>query len=71
MCGGLMGKAMVASDGGVIVLMGDKLLKYDKNLKLVQEVTIQIDMKAMWNRMSEQCPMMQQGTHQSTGTITR
>lgn len=34
-------KAMVASnDGGVIVLIGDKLQKYDKDLNLVKEVTI-------------------------------
>ena len=33
--------AMVASDdGGVIVLFGDRLLKFDKNLNLVKEVRL-------------------------------
>ena len=36
---------MVASnDGGVIVLMGSKLYKYDKNLNLVKEAEIKTDM---------------------------
>lgn len=34
-------RQMVASDdGGVIVSTGDKLIKYDKNLNIVKEVTI-------------------------------
>ena len=36
--------SMVASgDGGVIVLFGDRLIKYDKNLKLVKEVSLAPD----------------------------
>ncbi len=36
---------MVASnDGGVIVLTGNKLYKYDKNLNLVKEAEIKMDM---------------------------
>ena len=37
----MMGKEIVASgDGGVIVLVGNKLLKYDKDLNLVKEVRL-------------------------------
>lgn len=37
--------SMVASnDGGVIVLTGNKLYKYDKNLNLVKEAEIKMDM---------------------------
>jgi len=36
-----MQKQMVAAnDGGVIVLAGNKLLKYDKDLNLVKEVEV-------------------------------
>ena len=40
----MMGKSsMVASnDGGVIILKGNKLLKYDKNLNLVKEVELKV-----------------------------
>jgi len=40
----MMGRQMVAtSDGGVIVMAGDKLFKYDKNLNLVKETEINIE----------------------------
>jgi len=50
-----MGKAqMVATDeGGVIVLMGNKLAKFDADLNLVKEV--EIKMPPMGGK---QCPMM-------------
>ncbi len=52
---GMMSKAMVASgDGGVIVQSGNKLLKYDKDLNLVKEAEIPMDMGAM---KKEMCPM--------------
>lgn len=39
-----MGKSLVATkDGGVVVLIGKKLLKYDKNLNLKKEVEIKLD----------------------------
>lgn len=58
MKGGMMGmmhRSMVASpDGGVIVLSGNKLMKYDKDLNLAKEAVIpggdMADMKGM-------CPM--------------
>ena len=47
---GMMEKSqMVATtDGGVVVKMGNKLLKYDKNLKLVKEVELNVDMGHMY-----------------------
>ena len=55
----MMQKQMVAaSDGGVIVLAGNKLYKYDKNLNLVKEAEIKIDvegMKKMMGQMKEKC----------------
>jgi hypothetical protein len=66
MCQGMMQKEMVAtSDGGAIVMVDNKLLKYDKDLNLVKEVELKIDMKAMQDKMQtmmkecmEKCQMM-------------
>ena len=39
----MQGKSMVASsDGGVFVMMGQKILKYDKDLNLVKETEVKI-----------------------------
>jgi hypothetical protein len=61
MMGSMMGHCMVASgDGGVIVMMGDKLMKYDRDLNLVKEVEVAIDMEHMSARMAQMmamCPM--------------
>ncbi len=38
---------MATRDGGVVVMIGRTLLKYDKNLKLKAEVEIDIDRDAM------------------------
>lgn len=61
----MMEKSMIAtSDGGVVILVGNKLMKYDKNLNLVKEVEIKIDMEEMQNNMKEMmknCPMMKGG----------
>ncbi len=56
MCRSMMGKAqMVATDeGGVIVLAGNKLMKYDADLNLVKEV--EIKMPALMG--GKQGPMM-------------
>jgi hypothetical protein len=65
MCRSMMGKAqMVATDeGGVIVLAGNKLMKYDADLNLVKEVEVKMPMPSM---MGKQCPitgkMMDQGS---------
>jgi hypothetical protein len=52
----MMGNLVATNDGGVVVLMGLKLYKYDKNLNLVKEAEIKVDMKNM-QRMME-CPKM-------------
>jgi hypothetical protein len=49
-------------DGGIVVLMGDKMVKYDKNLNQVKEVVVRIDMehvKAMMHEQMKDCPMRQ------------
>lgn len=51
----MMNKTMVATnDGGVIIMVGLKLMKYDKDLNLVKEVEIKVD----WDKMKASCPMM-------------
>lgn len=55
MCAMMMGKTqMVATDeGGVIVLAGHKLMKYDADLNMVKEVEV----KMPFSMMDKQCPM--------------
>jgi len=44
----MMEKSIIAtSDGGVIVLAGNKLIKYDKDLNVVKEVEIKNEMEGM------------------------
>ena len=55
----MMGKSMVATeDGGVVVMIGNKLLKYDKNLNLKKEVKIEIDYSEMKGMMKKYKGMM-------------
>jgi hypothetical protein len=54
------GSMVATSDGGVIVMMGPKLLKYDKDLNLVKEVEIKIDWAAWHKTMMEHRKMMMQ-----------
>ena len=50
----MMGKTMVATgDGGVIVMMCNKLMKFDKDLNLVKEVEIKMEMEGMAKMMKE------------------
>ncbi|MCF7908080.1 MAG: hypothetical protein K9L86_04330 [Candidatus Omnitrophica bacterium] len=55
-------KQLVATeDGGVVLLLGNKLVKYDKKLNLVKEVELSIDsegMRQMMKEMMKSCPMM-------------
>ncbi len=66
MMSSMMGKSMAAtSDGGVIVMSGNKLTKYDKDLNVVKEVEIKMDMAGMQNQMMDMmknCPMMGKAT---------
>ena len=56
-----MSKSMVAtSDGGVVVMSGNRLLKYNKDLELKKEVKIKADSECMEGKaaeMKEGCPM--------------
>lgn len=56
----MMDKTIVATkDGGVVVMIGNKLLKYDKNLNLKKEVEIEVDFEQMFEKMKEmkgKCP---------------
>ncbi len=60
MMAGLMGGSMVATpDGGVVLYAGQKLMKFDKDLKLVKEVEVKIDTAALLKTMQEMwqnCP---------------
>ena len=54
----MMEKNVVAtSDGGIVIVAGNKVTKYDKNLNLVKEVELKNDMEGMKKMMAD-CPMM-------------
>jgi hypothetical protein len=59
---GMMDKTVVAtSDGGIVIVMGNKITKYDKNLNVVKEVELKMDMEGMHKMMENMkgmCPMM-------------
>jgi len=72
MMGPMMGKSIIATeDGGVVVMIGDKLMKYDKNLVFVGETKIKMDFECTEKKTDqlakerpmkkkvtkEQCPM--------------
>ncbi|MBF0594589.1 MAG: hypothetical protein HQL22_06445 [Candidatus Omnitrophica bacterium] len=60
MMGEMMDKKVVAtSDGGVVVVMGNVMIKYDKDLNVVKEVEIKSASLAMpMEKMGPGCPMM-------------
>lgn len=50
---------VAGDDGGVFILTGHKLMKYDNNLKLVKEVELDIDLETIRKRIQEimdDCP---------------
>jgi hypothetical protein len=54
MMGSMMEKKIIATqDGGVVIWAGNKLIKYDKDLKLVKEVELKVDMGQMQQQMME------------------
>ena len=61
----MMERSVVAtSDGGVVVVMGNKLTKYNKDLNVIKEVELKMDMEAMKKNMDDMmkmCPMMGKG----------
>ena len=54
-------KTVVAtSDGGIVIVTGNKITKYDKNLTVVKETEIKVDADAMKNKMAamkKMCPI--------------
>jgi hypothetical protein len=72
MTGAMMMKTMTATpDGGVIVAVGNRLIKYDNQLNVVKDTEMKIDMNQMFasvQKMMENCPLcrqMQQGQSQA------
>lgn len=68
--GGMMQKSMVAVDGGIIMAVGNKLIKYDDQLNKVEEVELEMDMAQMHQKMQQMmqsCPMMQKMQGGQTG----
>ncbi len=60
-------KVIPMEDGGVLVVMGNRLMKFDKSLKLRNEVELEADtaqVRQMIERMQQYCPMHRQ-MHQS------
>jgi len=62
-CGTMMqGSVAATSDGGVVVVVAGKLIKYDAAFKKVNEVDIDVDWDAV-NQKTQQtmqnCPMVQ------------
>lgn len=68
----MMTKEIVATgDGGVIVFVGNKLMKYDKDLNLIKEVEIQVDMEAMMKKcrkMIKKCGMKEGSEEEPKGS---
>jgi hypothetical protein len=54
---------LATPDGGFVVFMGNKIMKYDKNLDLKKEVEMKLDTMAMerWKQHMQNCPMMKHG----------
>lgn len=75
MMGSMMSKTIVPTeDNGVIVLAGEKLMKFDKDLNLVKEAQVPIDTEAIQSKMTQmmgKCPMckgMMQGVMMKSGS---
>ncbi len=58
----MMQKQVVATeDGGIIIVAGNKVTKYDKDLNVVKEAELKMDMagmQKMMENMKGMCPMM-------------
>ena len=67
-CGSMMHESVTpTSDGGVVVSVAGKLIKYDGGLNRIKEVNLDIDwtrMHQMAHQMMQNCPMMQPTTRQ-------
>jgi len=64
MTGAMMWKTMTATpDGGVIVAVGNRLIKYDNQLNVVKDTELKIDTAQMFANMQkimDNCPMCKQ-----------
>jgi cytochrome c556 len=68
MGGAMMQKNIVQTDDGIIVAVGNKLIKYDNDLNKVKETTIDLDISGMqqaMQQMMQNCPMHQQMRQQT------
>ena len=69
MTGAMMMKTMTATpDGGVIVAVGNRLIKYDNQLNVVKDTEMKVDMNQMFSsaqKMMENCPMCKAMQQQS------
>ena len=54
MMGILTSSKMVSLDDGMVIMVGNKLLKYDKDLNLLKEVEVKIDIDEYEKMMSGQ-----------------
>lgn len=59
------GSLAATQDGGIVVQMGNQLLKYDKDLNLVKQTEIKIDWEKMQKMMKEHRNMMMGGQSSS------
>jgi len=61
-------QVVATQDGGIVVVSGNKLMKYDSGLNLKKEVEVKIDTTGMANfySMMSKCPMIWRGD--TTGT---
>lgn len=51
---------LMTNDGGVIIMMGNKLIKFDKDLNMVKKAQIDLDipgLEKMMKDIKEKCPM--------------
>ena len=59
-------------DGGLVVMMGNKLMKYDKDLNLVKETEVKIDVEEMQKMMKcypcPLCPLHKKTMEEGSGT---
>jgi hypothetical protein len=65
---GMMSNIVATSDGGVVVMICNKLYKYDKNLKLVKETEIEVDMKGMQRMMKRRSTVQDKGNVDNPAT---
>ncbi|MCB9772650.1 MAG: hypothetical protein H6754_08905 [Candidatus Omnitrophica bacterium] len=56
----LQKQVVATNDGGIVVVAGNKITKYDKDLNVVKEVEQKMDMEGM-KKMMKDCPMMGKG----------